>query len=569
VSPEDDAAGLAQSSNLQAESVQNKALVTNIINTLSYQRTQDGFLQQVQKAMERMGELVMLAHDESKSDLDRASYQKEFAELQEAIARIQEKTFNEASLFGWNTDGVMIAADGSKAYMEGIDLSLVLGKISHLDLSTISSMAATSSYEVTTLAGSGSAGSVDSVGTAASFYFPMSATVDRNTGIVYVGDNVNNRIRKITPDGVVTTFAGSGVAGSKDGNGTDATFSWPVGTAVDSSGNVYVADRDNHKIRKITQEGVVTTLAGSGSIGSADGVGAAASFNYPRSVAVDKLGNVFVSDTLNRKIRKITPEGVVSTLAGSGAIGSADGIGADASFKITLQIAVDNSGNVLVADVNNSKIRKVTQEGVVTTFAGTGVAGNADGTTATATFNQPTGIAVDSDGNVYVSDYSSNIIRKISSSGLVTTIAGSGTAGSADGYGVNASFNSVGYISVDSAGDVYAGGNFDKKIRKIITPKNDAMTAINDAVHKTASLRAQVGANIARMESEISTIQVYDENLQKAASQIADVDVAKESARYARNQILVKRGTAILVQANAMPARALKIFDHMFRNNWY
>jgi formylglycine-generating enzyme required for sulfatase activity len=268
------------------------------------------------------------------------------------------------------------------------------------------------SGNVTTLAGSGSAGYVDGQGAAASFYFPNGVAVDLG-GNVYVTDSGNNRIRKISPSGHVTTLAGSGNASFADGQGTEASFNAPSGVAVDASGNVYVADRSNHRIRKISSSGNVTTLAGSGSPGFADGQGGAAIFNFPRGVAVDADGNVYVSDRDNQRIRKISLSGNVTTLAGSGTAGFANGQGAMASFNSPREVAVDSSGNVYVAEGNNHRIRKITPSGNVTTLAGSGVSGYSDGQGAAASFASPQGVAVDAIGNAYVADTGNNRIRKI------------------------------------------------------------------------------------------------------------------------------------------------------------
>jgi sugar lactone lactonase YvrE len=279
---------------------------------------------------------------------------------------------------------------------------------------------------ITTLAGSGSIGATDNMGTAASFNFPKSIAVDVY-GNVYVADTNNNKIRKITAAGVVTTFAGSSSFGSSDGTGAAASFKLPEGLTIDSNGNLYVADTGNNKIRKITAAGVVTTLAGAGSYGSTDGAGAAASFFAPTGVAIDVSGNVYVADFGSRKIRKITAGGVVSTIAGSGSYGSTDGAGAAASISGPRYIAVDASGNLFVTDYVNNKIRKITATGIVTTLAGT--------TGSTRFFNSIAGLAIDSSGILYVADTGNNKIRKVSSIGyavspdlpLGLTLDGTGT----------------------------------------------------------------------------------------------------------------------------------------------
>ena len=213
---------------------------------------------------------------------------------------------------------------------------------------------------------------------------------------------------------VVSTLAGSGVPGFADGPGATAQFRNPVGVAVDAAGNVYVADHSNSRIRKVSPAGVVSTLAGSGLYGFSDGPGATAQFGGPTGVAVDAAGNVYVADLGNQRIRKVSPAGVVSTLAGSGVSGFADGPGATAQFNLPLGVAVDSAGNVYVADGINQRIRKVSPAGVVSTLAGSGVFGFADGPGATAQFWGPTGVAVDSAGNVYVAEGGNQRIRKVS-----------------------------------------------------------------------------------------------------------------------------------------------------------
>jgi sugar lactone lactonase YvrE len=316
------------------------------------------------------------------------------------------------------------------------------------------------SVMVSTLAGS-TAGYVDGTVSTSKFDHPTGVAID-SSGNVYVADNTT-KIRKITSAGIVTTLAGS-IRGFANGTGNAAQFNFPAGVAVDSSGNLYVGDSDNNKIRKITPAGVVSTLAGSVS-GFADGTGSAAKFDHPLGVAVDSSGNVYVADQNNHKIRKITSAGVVSTLAGS-VSGFADGTGSAAKFNSPIGVAVDSSGNVYVGDTLNFKIRKITPAGVVTTIAGS-TGGYADGTGSAAKFNRPYGVAVDSSGNVYVADDVFNEkIRKITPAGVVTTLAGS-TQGYADGAGSTAKFYHPSYVAVDSSGNLYVTEYNGNRIRKI------------------------------------------------------------------------------------------------------
>jgi sugar lactone lactonase YvrE len=278
----------------------------------------------------------------------------------------------------------------------------------------------------------------------------------------------NNLIRKVTAAGVVSTLAGSTTGGHDNGTGTAATFGWPTGVAVDGSGTVYVADTMNNMIRKITPAGEVSTLAGSSTMGQADGIGSAATFNKPFGIAVDAAGTIFVADEGNSLIRKITPIGEVSTLAGSTASGNTDGTGTAASFNHPTGVAVDASGNVYVADTNNNLIRKITPAGVVSTLAGSTISGHADGTGTAASFCEPRGIAVDASGTVYVSDSGNNLFRSITPAGVVSTHAGLTRKGHADGTGAAASFFNPGAIAIDASGAVYMADTSNNMIRKLI-----------------------------------------------------------------------------------------------------
>jgi len=318
---------------------------------------------------------------------------------------------------------------------------------------------------VSTLAGS-TQGFSDGAGSSAKFFRPAGVAVD-SAGTVYVADTNNHRIRKVLSNGTVSTLAGSGVAGFADGVGAAAQFSSPNGVIVNSAGTVYVADTFNHRIRKILPDGTVSTLAGSGTAGFADGAGATAKFKYPEGVAVDSAGTVYVADTQNHRIRKILPDGTVSTLAGSGTVGFADGPGAIARFWSPMGVAVDSAGTVYVGDQGNHRIRKILPDGTVSTLAGSGTAGFADGPGAIARFWSPMGVAVDSAGTVYVADTNNNRIRKILPDGTVSTLAGSGTAGIADGAGATAQFDNPKGVAADSAGTVYVADYFNHRIRKI------------------------------------------------------------------------------------------------------
>ncbi len=333
---------------------------------------------------------------------------------------------------------------------------------------------------VTTIAGAaGIYGTADGTGTSARFAQPNGVTFD-STGNIFVADTNNHAIRKVTPDGVVTTLAGRpGAAGYADGPGADARFALPFNTAFDGAGNLYVADGANQTIRKIDSAGNVTTLAGSpGQEGSNDGTGMTARFYYPHGVVVDPAGNVYVSDWGNWSIRKVTPEGVVSTFAGlPGDSGSWDGIGLAARFELPADVAIDKAGNLFVADSGNSTIRKITPDGVVTTLAGNVHSpGNQDGVGSAAHFNWPQGITVDGTGNVYVADTNNSTIRKVTPDGMVTTVAGlGGVSGNTDGVGSAARFDYPKGLTIDAANNIYVADVSNGTIRKI-TPAGDVTT---------------------------------------------------------------------------------------------
>ncbi len=314
-------------------------------------------------------------------------------------------------------------------------------------------------------------GSTDGTGSAARFNAPADVAADA-AGNVYVADTSNHVIRKITSAGAVTTLAGlAGANGSADGAGAAARFNHPAGVAVDGSGNVYVADTENDTLRRITPAGAVTTLAGQpGLAGSADGATGAARFNGPSGVVVGGDGDVYVADTLNHVIRRISPAGLVTTLAGrAGSWGSDDGTGSAARFFGPQALAIDALGGLYVADTNNSTIRRIVlATGTVTTIAGqAGQPGYGDGPAARARFRYPSGVAVDRSANLFVADTDNNALREITPAGAVSTAAGrAGKLGSGlDGVGSTATFNHPTAVSIGAGGRLFIADTDDNTIR--------------------------------------------------------------------------------------------------------
>jgi sugar lactone lactonase YvrE len=335
---------------------------------------------------------------------------------------------------------------------------------------------------INTFAGNGTIGySGDgAAATLAQFFDPWAVAVDA-AGNVYISDGGNNCIRKVNIAGIISTIAGTG-AGGYSGDGGPATLAQlngPVGIAVDAAGNIYIAEAINRRIRKVNSSGVISTFAGTGGLGySGDGASATlAQFNNPTGVAVDAVGNVYINDQGNNCIRKVNTGGIISTIAGTGFGGfSGDGGAATLAMLWTpTGIATDAVGNLYIADgVNNQRIRKVNTSGIITTIAGTGVQGySGDGAAATlAQLNNPTGVAVDTGGNVYIADFDNNRIRKIDTGGIISTIAGTGVQGYS-GDGANAmlaQLNRPYGVAVDATGNVYIADYYNQRIRKINAP---------------------------------------------------------------------------------------------------
>jgi sugar lactone lactonase YvrE len=325
-----------------------------------------------------------------------------------------------------------------------------------------------------------------------------------------------NMLRKIS-GGVVSTLAGTGVENSNVGTGTAASFNKPNGIASDGAGNLYIADFSNHRIRLLTTDGELSSYAGTGTPGYTDGNKASAEFYQPYDVAFDNAGNMYVSHAYN-SIRKITPAGIVSNFAGSlyTSAGFTNGTGNAAEFNNPKGMVIDPFNNIYVADAGNHCIRKITSSRVVTTFAGNGVSGNADGNGTSARFNNPCDLAMDLFGNIYVADAGNRIIRKISPSGEVTTVAGSGANGNQDGTGTAALFSNPVSISIDANNNLYISDAGNHNIRKMLLSTTEVSTLAGssagfvDATGTAAKFNAPYGIEVFQ-----NTLYVADQNNHK------------------------------------------------------
>ena len=329
-----------------------------------------------------------------------------------------------------------------------------------------------------TYAGSGSLGFSGDGGpaTAARLNMSLGGVALDSAGNLYIADLLNERIRKVSPVGTISTYAGNGGYGfwGDGGPATAAQLSLPHGVALDSAGNLYIADSNNHRIRKVTPGGTISTYAGTGTEGfSGDGGPAtAAHLDRPDGVALDSAGNLYIADLGNSRIRKVTPGGTISTYAGNGGYGFwGDGGPATAAQLRPRGMALDPAGNLYIADFGNSRVRKVTPGGTISTYAGTGTPGFAgDGGPATAAqLSFPQGVALDSAGNLYIADSNNNRIRKVTPGGTISTYAGTGLQGfSGDGGpAIDAQLWFPVGVALDSAGNLYIADQENQRIRKV------------------------------------------------------------------------------------------------------
>lgn len=324
------------------------------------------------------------------------------------------------------------------------------------------------SYTVTTFAGNFSGGFLDGTTQVAKFNNPSGICMGSG-GVFYVVDQSNSRIRKIDSLGNVTTIAGNSSPGHIDGQGQSAKFYFPSDICIDFLGNLFITDTYNQCVRKIDTSGYVTTIAGNGVGGYTDGIGLSAQFKSPTGICVDKVGNIYVADTWNNCIRKINTAGVVSTFAGSVASGFLDGPAATSKFNQPSGICIDSLGNLYIVDQNNCSIRKIDTNSIVTTISGGPYCGFMDGPASNALFYFPERICCNQYGNLFVSDAYNYKIREIDTNGNVKTIAGSGVNGFANGIASKSKFDGSKGICIDLSGNIYIADYSNNLIRKIST----------------------------------------------------------------------------------------------------
>lgn len=338
--------------------------------------------------------------------------------------------------------------------------------------------AAPSGNRITTVAGSGTAGFGGDGGPAAtaSLRCPFGVALD-GRGSLYIADYQNHRVRRVDPNGIITTVAGDGAKGygGDGGPATAASLKDPAGVALDGEGNVYIADRSNQRVRKVGPDGIITTVAGDGTpgFGGDGGPATVASLNFPHAMVVDGAGDLYIADDYNHRVRKVAADGIITTVAGDGADGfSGDGGPAvAASLHFPHAVAFDGIGNLYIADRYNYRVRKVSPEGIITTVAGNGTIGFSGdgGPAATAALNLPQCVVVDGVGNLYITDYGNERVRRVGTDGIITTVAGAGAKGFGGdgGPAALAMLDQPLGIAVDVTGELYIADFGNHRVRKV------------------------------------------------------------------------------------------------------
>jgi sugar lactone lactonase YvrE len=376
---------------------------------------------------------------------------------------------------------------------------------------------------ITTVAGNGAASFSGDGGMAtnASLNGPQAVALDALENL-YIYDTYNNRIREVDTNGTITTMAGNGSAltnSGYSGNGgaaTNASLNHPGGGALDTVGNLYIADSFNNCVRKVDTNGIITTVAGNNSKGySGDGgVATSASLDWPYSVALDAFDNLFIADTLNNRIRKVDTSGIITTMAGSGTAGYSGDSGAatNANLNFPTGLALDAMGNLYIADQENNRIRKVSANGIITTVAGNGTGGySGDGGAATnASLNGPSGLGFDAIGNLYIADPGNSRIREVDPNGFITTVAGSGIAAfSGDGgAGTNASLNNPIGVALDAVGNLYVADFLNQRIREVHFAGLPALTLTNVSAGNAGNYTVIVTSPFGSVTSALATLTV-------------------------------------------------------------
>ncbi|MEV3973478.1 RICIN domain-containing protein [Streptomyces sp. NPDC050698] len=369
-----------------------------------------------------------------------------------------------------------------------------------------------SALRISTVVGTGAAGppkGEKEPAVSAQVNLPNGVAVD-SSGTLYIADSGNHRVRKMTTDGKVSTVAGTGVAafGGDGGSAVSAQLNYPRAVAVDSAGDLYIADSGNHRVRKVTRaDGKISTVAGTGAgaFGGDGGLATAARLSGPFAVAVDSAGDLYIADYYNHRVRKVTrADGKISTVAGTGAgaFGGDGGLATAAQLKSPFGVAVDGAGDLYITDSGNHRVRKVTRaDGKISTVAGTGVAAyGGDGGLATAAqLNLPMSLVVDSAGTLYVSEWSSHRVRKLTADGKISTVAGTGAAafGGDGAPAVSAQLKNPSGLAVDCVDTLYIVDHGNSRIRKVASARTAGLPESGTVV-SWASVRSRLRMAVVR-----------------------------------------------------------------------
>ena len=370
---------------------------------------------------------------------------------------------------------------------------------------------------ITTVAGNGSAtfAGDGNAATNASLYGPWGVAFD-TLGNLYIADSFNNRIREVDTNGIIATVAGDGTNGySGDADSaTNAKLNYPNGVAFDASGDLYIADSNNDRIRQVDTNGIIATVAGGGP-GGDGGAATSATLAEPYGVTLDAIGNLYISDDDHASVRKVATNGIITTMAGeefSPGYSGDGGLATDASLFIPRSVALDTAGNMYIADSQNCRIRKVNTSGIISTLAGNGNAGYfGDGGPATeAWLAAPSGVAVDASGNLYIADGGNNRIRKVNANGIITTVAGNGdtTYAGDGGPATNASLIEPASVAFDVSGNLYIGDTGNNRIREVHFAGDPMLVLTNVSATNVGNYTVVITSPYGSVTSAVATLTV-------------------------------------------------------------